>query len=390
MSQFDDELDKLISEDPLGLLDITPKQSLTMTTDERLISSFREITEFYIANKREPMQVKDIQERKLYSRLKGIRKDTVKAESLIEFDSCALLANVVDPIDDLDSADDIIVEDPLGLLGGDEEDIFDLKHIPKEKKEKPDYYAKSKPCKNFEKYEHLFKHCHKDLLDKKRQLRPFSREQQIGKGMFFVLKGMLIYIDKIGEKIETSKKKNARLHCIYENGTESDILLRSLSVQLYKDGRRVTELKEKLLDGFNNITKEDNESGYIYILTSKSERPEIKNTKNLFKIGYTKNTTEQRIKGAKKDPTYLMADVDIVTDFQCFNMDAQKFENLIHKFFSEVCLDIDVIDESKNLYKPKEWFIAPLEIIEQAIHFLINGDIVNLKYDPVKQEIVNR
>lgn len=159
---------------------------------------------------------------------------------------------------------------------------------------------------------------------------------------------------------------------------------------MYKDGRRITELRERLLDGFNNITSEDNESGYIYILTSKSERPEIKNQKNLFKIGYTKNTTEQRIKGAKKDPTYLMADVHVVTDYQCFNMNAEKFEDLVHKFFAEVCLNADVIDSEGNLFKPKEWFIAPFEIIEQAIHYIINGEIVNLKYDPVKQEIVNR
>ena len=389
MSNFEDDLNKLIDEDPLGLLDITPRQYLLMTADERLITSFQEINVFYLANNREPAEVKDIQERKLYSRLKGIRENPLKAESLKEFDAHGLLAEVIDSLDKLGSADDAISDDPLGILDVESDGIFDLKHVPKDKKESPDYIAKAKPCKDFADFEHLFKKCHKDLIKKERELRPFTKEQQIEKGMFFLLKGMLIYIAEVGNKIRSNKKMNARLWCIYENGTESDILLRSLAVQLYKDGRRVTEHSEKLLDGFNDISNKDNESGYIYILTSKSERPEIKNKKNLFKIGFTKNTTEQRIKGAKNDPTYLMADVHIVTEYQCYNMNAEKFENLVHKFFAEVCLDADIVDGEGNLFKPKEWFIAPFEIIEQAIHYIISGEIVNLRYDSVKQEIVN-
>lgn len=152
VSQFEDDLNKLIDEDPLGLLDTTPKQSLIMTTDERLISSFQEINEFYIANNREPEQVKDIQERKLYSRLKGIRENPLKAESLKGFDTHGLLSDVVDPLEELSSVDDAISEDPLGILGSDDEGIFNLKHVPIEKKEKPDYIARAKPCKDFDEF----------------------------------------------------------------------------------------------------------------------------------------------------------------------------------------------------------------------------------------------
>lgn len=390
MSKFDDELKKLLDEDPLGLLDLTPKQSLIMTRDERLIASFNEINEFYIANKREPAKVTDINERKLYSRLQAIRKDPAKAELLREHDVNDLLKETLEALEGLNTAEDAVNNDPLGILSQDEIDIFDFKNIPKETKEMPNYRAKAKPCKDFQKFEHLFKQCHEDLRLGKRQLRPFMKEQQIEKGMFFVLKGVLVFVAEEGERVKVKSKTNARLRCIYDNGTESDLLLRSLSAQLYRDGRRVTELNEKLLDGFNDITNEDVGSGFIYVLKSKSEKPEIKNQKDLFKIGFTKLTTEQRIKNAKDDPTYLMADVEIIADFECYNMNAQKFEDLIHKFFSEVCLDTELLDGDGNLFKPREWFIVPYPVIEQAIHYLISGEIVDLKYDPKLREIVNR
>ena len=126
----------------------------------------------------------------------------------------------------------------------------------------------------------------------------FINEQQIQKGYFFVLKGILLYVAEVGEVEKIKGKKNARLRCIFENGTESDMLLRSLSAELYKDGRRVTEHEDHLLDGFSEITDEDEETGYIYVLRSLSNRPEISEIENLYKIGFSTIPVEQRIKNA--------------------------------------------------------------------------------------------
>lgn len=390
MSKFQIELEKLISEDPLGLLKLTSKKSTVLTTDQRLVSSFQEINDFYDKYKREPMKTTNTQERKLFSRLLGVREDHVKAESLREYDTHGLLKDVNDPMEVIDSVDDAINSDPLGILGGDDGDIFNFKNVPKGSIEMPDRVARRKPCNNFNKYEILFKQCHNDLVEGKRKLRPFIKEQQIAKGMFFILKGIMVFVAGVGEKKIKKGRVNARLKCIFENGTESNMLLRSLASELYKDGRRVTEQDEKLLDGFNNINDEDTESGFIYVLKSKRNHPEIQEIKHLYKIGFTKKTTDFRVKSAKKDPTYLMGDVEIVADYQCYNMNTKKFEEIVHKFFHEVCLDAEIIDSVGALFKPKEWFIVPFDIIEQAIHYIINGKIVNLKYDPVKQEIVNR
>jgi hypothetical protein len=228
------------------------------------------------------------------------------------------------------------------------------------------------------------------LASGKRKLWPFKNEQQIQKGYFFVLKGILLYVAEVGEVEKINGKKNARLRCVFENGTESDMLLRSLSAELYKDGRRVTEHEDHLLDGFSEITDEDEETGYIYVLCSLSNRPEISEIENLYKIGFSTIPVEQRIKNAEKEPTYLMAPVHIVEAYQCYNMNPQKLEQLLHTFFGSSCLNLDVYDANGQRHTPREWFIAPLDIVEQAIHFVLNGDIVNYRYDPIQKVIIGR
>lgn len=170
--------------------------------------------------------------------------------------------------------------------------------------------------------------------------------------------------------------------------TESDMLLRSLSAELYKHGRRITELEEKLLDAYKNILSEDEETGFIYILKSKSDKPEIKSIENLYKIGFSKILVRERIKNADQEPTYLMAQVSIVSIFKCYNMNPQKLEQLLHNFFGRSCLNIDVYDKKGQRHTPREWFIAPLSVIEEAIHFILNGAIIDYKYDSDRQIIV--
>jgi hypothetical protein len=380
------DIKKIVEDDELGLLKIKTKSSPIEQAEDRLISSFREINDFIRTNGKEPQaNSKDILEFQLSSRLEALRKDKEKAEKLLPFDEFGLLKN----IKIIESIEDIFADDDLGLLNDGPDSIFQIKNVPKTI-EMPDQIAQRMPCKDFENFESLFKNCQADITKGKRKLLPFAKEQQISKGNFFVLKGVLLFVEQVGDKENVNGKTNARLRCIFENGTESNMLLRSLARELYKDGRRVSEHVERLLDGFKNITADDEDSGFIYVLKSKSDKLEISSIADLYKVGFSTVPVEQRIKSAVTEPTYLMAPVTIVSSFQCYNLNPQKLELLLHKFFGSACLNIDVTDLNGKRHTPREWFVAPIEVIEQAIHFILNGEIVNYAYDPVRKEIVGR
>ncbi|CAM4342204.1 GIY-YIG nuclease family protein [Paenibacillus alkaliterrae] len=390
----------IFEDDELGLLDVKPKSSVT-NEDDRLVVSFQEIVDFYKINNREPELGSSVKEASLYYRLKGIRDNEAKKNTLTEFDAYDLLKIEDDEKSfvetektfqinkEMKTINDILNDDDFGILESGAENIFTIEHVPKETT-MPDYVASRKSCKDFEKYEHLFIQCQVDLASGERKLLPFKNEQQIERNCYYVLKGVLLYVADVGKRKMEKGKVNARLRCIFENGTESDMLLRSLSAELYKHGRRVTEHVGKLLNEFNNISEEDEETGYIYILESKSRNSEIQSINNLFKIGYSKIRVEERIKKAEQEPTYLMAPVSIVSVYQCYNMNPQKLEQLLHNFFGNTCLNIDVYDNKGLRHTPREWFIAPLPIIEQAIQFIINGEIINYKYDSDRKEIIGK
>lgn len=387
LEKFKEELEKILNEDPFGLLISKPKIS-SISSDDRFEESFLEINNFFKENQREPKAYGiSIVEYKLYSRLKAIREDEEKIKMLSKLDKYGLICAKKKEIKTID---DIFENDDLGIFESDKNDIFNLKNIPKERAE-AEFIARRKPCKNFEEFTEKFIQCHKEIKDNKRKLLPFHRDYEMEKGMFFVLKGMLVYLAEVGEKIKDEHGKfDARLRAIFENGTESDLLLRSLGKALFKDGRRVSELSENSLKNFYNITKDDQETGYIYVVKSLSDKQEIKSIKNLYKIGFSKISVEERIKNSTQDPTYLMASVKIVTAFKCFNMNPQKLEQLLHTFFGSSCLNVDVFDNEGRRHIPREWFIAPLEIIEQAIHFVLSGEIVHYRYNLEKEEIIQR
>jgi hypothetical protein len=376
----------LIEDDDLGLLNTKPKASGVITSDERLVATFQEINDFMRKHNREPeANSKDIHEFKLHKRLESFRADDAKATALLEYDEFGLFANRKK----IASISDILDDDDLGILSDDADSIFTIKNIPKETT-MPDYVAKRKPCKDFAEFEPLFKQCHADLTAGKRKLRQFAREQQIEKGLFFVLKGILLYIDEVGPRESINGRNNARLRVIFDNGTESDMLLRSLSAELYKDGRRVTAHDDNLLEEFENITEEDAATGYIYILSSLSQNQDIHSIQHLYKIGFSTVPVEERIKNAPQEPTYLNAPVKIVSSYQCYNLKPQKLEQLLHTFFGKACLDMDLYDKEGKRYAPREWFVAPIAVIEQAVQLLINGEIVHYQYDADKQEITEK
>lgn len=385
-------LKNIFEDDPFGLLNVKPTNSPARNEDERLVASFQEINDFYEKNNREPEQGGGIQEHPLFARLKGIRENFAKIEQLKSHDKFGLLNFEIKIIQ---SFDDIFNDDDLGILKDDSEGLFDYKHIKKvDERASSDFVSRRKPCKDFEKYEQQFKDVQKDLKNGKRRLIKFN-ENEIQEGAFFVLNGILVYVKEL-INISTDKfgKRDGRTKLVFENGTESDMLFRSLGKGLFESGNGITEnddnVNQVFSKRFNNITEQDEEAGYIYILKSKSDKQEIKAIQNLFKIGFSTTNVEDRVKNAIQEPTYLMADVRIVMTYKCYNMNPHKFEQLIHNFFGNSCLNIDVFDKGGNRHTPREWFIAPVGIIDQAIHLIISGDIVKHKYDSTNEEIVKR
>jgi hypothetical protein len=379
-----EQLRQMIEEDELGLLTVKPKQSPAISADERLAESFYEIQEFYKEHGREPEpDISKMQEFMLAKRLAGLRKDHEKIYALTDLDECGLLKPSSAP----ESIEDVLKEDALNLLGNKPEDsIFNLRNLPAAK-DLPDYVASRKPCKHFDQFEHLFKQCHADLDAGRRQLRPFINEQQIQAGEYFILRGVMVYVAEVGDKEKKNAKVNARLHCVFENGTEGDLLLRSLARNLYKDGRRITESSERLMDELKDISSEDEKTGFIYVLRSLSTNPEIAAINDLYKIGFSSGAVEDRIRNAEKEPTYLMAKVHLVEVFECYNLNPQKLESLLHTFFGKACLNVDVHDKNGKRCTPREWFIAPLEIIEEVINLILTGAIVNYRYDQDSKSI---
>jgi hypothetical protein len=408
-------LAEIFNNDPFGLLNVKPKNSSMRTADDRLFASFQEINDFYETYQKVPEpNVNNVSEFQLYTRLKNLRIDADKIKMLQSMDVHSLLPKLGDDnavleepviynsLKSISSFDDIFGDDSQGILGGSDEDgLFTFKHTPKEiERAEADFVARRKPCKNFDEYESTFKEVQSDLANGKRKLIPFKQDN-LRAGDFYVHNGILLFLESVEFEEDVQEfrsgsriRKDGRTRTIFENGTESKMLYRSLYKSILANGKSITQnfdlINEGFVEKFSSITKEDEAAGYIYVVKSKSTDEKISSLDNLFKIGYSKTDVEERIKNAAKEPTYLMAPVDYVSGWKCFNMNPQKFELLIHNFFSNSCLELDVFDEKGKRYSPREWFIAPYEVIEQAIELIINGKIIKYKYDTENLTIIER
>ena len=389
-------LDDIFNDDEFGILNIKPIASGAKNEDQRLSASFNEVNDFFEKYNKEPQpNPTNISEFQLYSRLKKIRENPEKTMSLQNEDIHGLLNFEKKEIN---SIDDIFNDDSFDLLE-DDTDLFDFKHTPKDyERAATDFVARRKPIKDFDKYEQQFKEIQKDLAEGKRKLVDFKMGN-LREGTYYVHNGVLFLLEQINidrkdhyKEDGTRVREDGRTRCIFENGTESNMLKRSVEKILYANGQVVSENRDKVnenfIENFSNITDEDEEAGFIYVLRSKSKDERIIAIDNLYKIGYSKDAVEERIKNAEKDPTYLMAQVKIITSWKCYNMNPQKLEQLLHNFFGKSCLNIDIFDEKKRRHTPREWFVAPIEVIEQAIELIISGEVVKYKYDAEKMVII--
>lgn len=388
-------LEDIFNDDDFGILDSKAKASNIKTEDERLVESFQEINAFFEKYQREPKS-NEITEFKLLSRLKNLRADTKKIEILKPFDKFNLLGEK----EEITSVEDILNDDELGILDTDETlNIFKIKNVPKQTdRAETDFVARRKPMKDkeFAPYQTAFKKVHQELREGKRSLIEFKDvEQNLFEGNYYVLDGVLLFLEKDGlenRQIGDRTRKDGRTTIIFENGTLSNMFYRSLAKALYNNGSIVSETdneaENNLFKNANLVQEEDIESGWIYIAKSKSSNPKISTLTDLYKIGYSTVPVKDRVKNAAKQPTYLMAEVQVITTFKCYNLNAQKFEQLVQRFFAKVCLNIDVFDEKGKRYMPREWFIAPLGIIEKVVELIISGEIVNYSYDEEKKVLI--
>ena len=289
---------------------------------------------------------------------------------------------------DIDKELEAIFDDPLLELSKEEKTLFDIPQDMRRviAKKKPDYVAQHKLCENFEEYKPLFAKVHQELKEGKRSLVKINKTATLAAGRFYFVSGQMLFLEKIGEKRKSSNDlPDARTRCIYENGTESDILLQTLRKNVVGDGYAVSELQEETeAKFFNNsdITADDVVTGYIYVLSSRSENPDIKSIKNLYKIGFTTDSVEQRISNASNEPTYLMAPVKIEATYKVVNLNSQKFEDLVHQLLKSVQFQVSVYDDKGIEHQPQEWFVVPLPVVDVIINKIMDGSIIGYTYNP--------
>lgn len=366
-----------------------PKASASSHThrEERIIAGFEDIERFFEQNNRLPEhgESRDIFERLYAVRLDKIRSSEECLALLQGRDKYNLLAGGADNASPLETLDDDEILRELRALSDGDNDLTKLKHVkPRVEINPAEEIAQRMPCLDFDSFKPLFIKVQDDLNNGFRKTIEFKDYAQITKGRFFILGGQKVYVAEVGEEIKAPNgESDARLRVIYDNGTESNILRRSLQRALYKDeaGRRITEVSAGPL--FADIIEEDDiGSGTIYILRSKSDHPLIQEHREVIhKIGVTSGDVNKRLANAKLDPTFLMADVEVVATYELSNINRVKLENLIHKFFEPARLDIEIKDRFGHPIVPREWFLVPLFVIDEAIEKIKDGTIVEYCYD---------
>lgn len=393
MNRLTDEDHELL--DALGVA-VEKKRKATRTPrEERIIAGFEEILKFVEERGRAPRHGED---RDIFERLYAVRLDR-----LSELSECHALLGDIDKHGLLDSAPMGFAEEPeefddeqllaeLGVEASVEGDVTKLKHVkPRAEIKAAERIAKRIPCRDFHKFEPLFDQVRKDLDLGLRETRPFEKDAKTRRGEFFIVNGQIAYVAEAGEEFKTDYgERDRRLRVIFDNGTESDLLMRSLQKALFDDeaGRRITDPSAGPLFGAE-ADIDDTESGTIYVLRSKADHPVIAaNREIIHKIGVTGGDIKKRIANAPVEATYLLAEVEVVATYKLFNINRSRLENLLHRFFASARLDLEIEDRFGRPVKPREWFLVPLGVIDEVVEKLRDQSIADYRYDPKSASLV--
>ena len=392
MSDFADDDDALLAE--LGV-EVAPNKAASRTPrEERVIAGFEEIQRFFDTHGHAPRhgETLDIFERLYAVRLDRLRELADCRSVLKPLDHQGLLSgqarDVAPEADDLD--DDALLAE-LGIAA-ETGSITELRHVRSSvEKRAAEEIANRDKCEDFETFKPIFEQVQKELNAGIRTSRPFELKAEIQPGSFFIVGGQKAYVAEMEAVFTNAQgRTDARLRVIFDNGTESNMLMRSLQRSLNKDdaGRRITDPAAGPL--FADHTADGDEaSGTIYVLRSKSDHPMVTANRELVhKIGVTNMSVKQRIAGARLQGTFLLADVEVVATYELYNINRTKLEKLIHRIFDVARLDIEISDRFGNPVIPREWFLVPLFAIDDAVEKIRDGTISNHVYDPKSAKLI--
>lgn len=364
-----------------------PEKPNKVTSSDRLERAFFEIEEFRRAYGRNPSSTtREIAERKLGARLDGILADQAKIDALEHLDEFRLLELPEAP----SSIDDLFEDDELDLL--DDDGILDVSDLPARKSPAEDFdVAKRRKATDFASFVPLFKAKHHELAVGTFRLIPFPGVQTVKEGSFFVLNGIMLFVAEIGETqrriVGGKEEQKQRLRVIFENGTESSLYRQSLSIRLHEqDGLALARTAHDLTE----IGDADVATGYVYVLRSLSDDPQIACLPELYKIGFSRGPVENRVARAQHEPTYLMAPVEIIASYRTYNLKTSALEHLLHRLFVQARLHVSQTGKDGRTYEPSEWFCVPLPVINQAIDLITSREIVNYIYDSEARQLVER
>lgn len=379
--QISDQLIKLFESDK-GELFKPKEKTKIITQDDRLVEKFKEIIDFVDENDSIPdIESNDINEALLAKRLEFIKNSPEKVEILNSYDSHGLLVKAEPP----KNISDLFESDNFGLFKGQANEILNVKNVPVKPRAASDQIAKRKRAKDFNKYKSGFVQIQKSLENGSKKLITFTNVNQLKEGRYYVSAGQLLLVASIGEAKFVHGRMKSRIRAIFENGTESNMYLRSLASQLYYDGYCVVN-DEEIID---DLDSEKDTTGYIYIVKSLSDDPKINTISDLYKIGFSRNPVSKRLSGSQDDPTYLMSDLELVESYRLTgDYNPQKVEHMIHRIFSDAALDISITDKHGKDYTPTEWYSVPLQAIRHAIDLIDSGEIVNYMYNSDLQQMV--
>ena len=392
MAEMDD--DELL--DALGVEVVPLKVSSRTPQEERIIAGFEDILRFHQAHGRAPEhgEGRDIFERLYAVRLDQLRKLPEAHTLLAELDGPGLMSGAAAATVDVDDMDEdtLLAELGIGDKPADQDDITVLRNVRSSiEKRAAEEIADRTRCADFDKFQPLFERVERELKAGVRITLRFGRDTSITSGNYFIVGGQLAYVAEVGETIKAPNgESDARLRVIYANGTESNLLRRSLQRALYKDdtGRRLTDTDMGPLFG-GAPEPDDIETGTIYVLRSLSSNPFVAEHRELIhKIGVTGGKVETRIAGAEKDATYLLADVEVVATYKLHNLNRIRLENIFHRLFGAAQLDLTIEDRFGHPVKPREWFLVPLNVIDEAVQRIRDGSITEVVYDPKTARLV--
>jgi len=392
--KFTVEDDALLAE--LGVV-VEPKKAAGRTTrEERIVAGFEEVQRFVETHGHAPRHGEDGD---IFERLHATRLDRIRAQ-----DDCRALLSPLDHQDLLRQASEAVSSSPddmdddalLAELGVETSalEIADLRHVRSSaEKHAAEDIAARRTCEDFGTFQPLFEQVQKELDAGLRETRPLGIQADIEPGRFFIIGGQKAYVAEVGEEFtQTYGDRDARLRVIFDNGTESNMLRRSLQRALHKDenGRRILETCAGPL--FAEVTADGDEaSGTIYVLRSKADIPLVAENRDLIhKIGVTTSKVETRIAGARLDPTFLMAEVEIAATYRLYNIHRASLAKLIHRIFAPARLALEIQDRFGNPVVPREWFLIPLGAIDDAVEKIREGTITRYQYDASSASLVAR